>query len=111
VNLHVSETLTASAAAAIADILERAAADIRARVGSSGIRLDDLPHRSAHNGQADMDTLLDPPALAALLNIDERTLRRRRNEGAIPEPIMLGRRKPRWRRHEIDAWLAERSES
>lgn len=110
-NLHVPETLTASTATAIAEILEHAAADIRARVGSSGIRLDDLPHRSAHDEQHDMDTLLDPPALAALLNINERTLRRRRNDGTIPEPIMFGTRKPRWRKHTIEAWLAERSAS
>ena len=109
-NLHVSEPLTASAAVAIAEILEHAAADIRARVGSSGIRLDDLPHRSAHDEQHDMDTLLDPPALSALLKIDERTLRRLRAANEIPPPLMFGR-KPRWRKHVIDAWLAERSES
>jgi predicted DNA-binding transcriptional regulator AlpA len=98
--------LTESDAIAIAEVLERAASDIRARVGSSGIRLDDQREHGAHD-----DVLLDPPALAALLKIDERTLRRLRAAGEIPEPIMLGRRKPRWRRHEIDAWLAERSES
>jgi predicted DNA-binding transcriptional regulator AlpA len=105
VNLHIPEALTSSAATAIAEILERAAADIRARVGSSRIRLDDLGHDGAHD-----DVLLDPPALAALLKIDERTLRRLRAGHEIPEPVMLGVRKPRWRKHDIDAWLAERSE-
>jgi predicted DNA-binding transcriptional regulator AlpA len=98
--------LTESVALSIAQILERAAADIRATAGSSGIRLDDLGEHGAHD-----DVLLDPPALAALLKIDVRTLRRLRAGHEIPEPIMLGRRKPRWRRHEIDAWLAERSEA
>jgi len=115
-NLRVSEPLTASAAAAIAEILERAAADIRSRVGSSGIRLDDLSEHGAHveraaTNAADPDMLLDPRTLARLLTINERTLRRRRNDGTIPEPIMLGVRKPRWRKHVIDAWLRERSES
>jgi predicted DNA-binding transcriptional regulator AlpA len=45
-----------------------------------------------------------------LLQIDVRTLRRLRAGDEIPEPIWFGR-KPRWRRHVIDAWLAERSES
>jgi predicted DNA-binding transcriptional regulator AlpA len=108
VNLHVSEALTSSAAAAIAGILERAAAEIRS---VSANALADLPHCSAHGEPPDMDALLDPPALAALLKIDERTLRRRRNDGTVPAPIMLGTRKPRWRKHVIDAWLDERSDS
>ena len=103
-------TLTDSDAIAIAEVLEQAAAQIRTRVGSSGIRLDDLREPIAHVEQHDMDTLLDPPALAALLKIDVRTLRRVRKEPGFPEPLMFGR-KPRWRRHVIDAWLAERSES
>jgi len=115
VKLHVSEPLSSSAAAAIADILERAAAEIRSRVGSSGIRLDDLREHGAHvehaaTNAADLDMLLDPPALARLLKIDVRTLRRLRAAHEIPEPVMFGR-KPRWRKHVIDAWLAERSES
>jgi predicted DNA-binding transcriptional regulator AlpA len=96
---------TESDAIAIATILERAAADIRARTGSSRIQLDDLGDQSAHD-----DMLLDPPGLAKLLQIDVRTLRRLRAGDEIPEPIWFGR-KPRWRRHVIDAWLAERSES
>src|SRR4051794_7908400 len=102
----MSTPLTDTAALEIADLLERSASEIRARVRTSAMSLGDLPQRSA-----DDDVLLDPPALAALLQIDVRTLGRRRNDGTVPEPIMLGTRKPRWRRHDIDAWLAERSES
>jgi predicted DNA-binding transcriptional regulator AlpA len=102
----VSVPLTDTAALEIADLLERSAAEIRARVRTSAIRLADLPHHSAHGD--DMDALLDPPALAALLKIDVRTLRRLRAAHEIPEPLMFGR-KPRWRRRSIDAWLAERS--
>jgi len=102
----VSTPFTEADALAIADILERAAADIRGRVGSSANGLDDLPDRSA-----DDDVLLDPTALAALLKIDVRTLRRLRAAGEIPEPISLGARRPRWRKHVIDAWLRERSAS
>jgi predicted DNA-binding transcriptional regulator AlpA len=102
---------TESDAIAIAAILERAAAEIRTSVGSSRNALADLANRSAHDEQPDTDMLLDPPALAALLKIDVRTLRRLRSAGEIPPPIMLGRRRPRWRKHVIDAWLAERSAS
>jgi predicted DNA-binding transcriptional regulator AlpA len=104
----VNAPLTAATASEIADILQRAVNQIRASIRTSANGLADLPHRSAHVEQPDMDTLLDPPALAALLKIDERTLRRLRAAREIPEPIMFGR-KPRWRRHVIDAFLAERS--
>ena len=102
----MSAPFTDADALEIADILERTVAEIRARVRTSAIRLADLPDRSA-----DDDVLLDPTALAAVLRIDVRTLRRLRAAGEIPEPISLGARRPRWRKHVIDAWLRERSAS
>jgi predicted DNA-binding transcriptional regulator AlpA len=86
----------------IALILERAAADIRALgTGSSANGLADLPHHIAHG-----DVLLDPDDLAAYLKLDARSVRRLRNAGEIPEPVMIGSA-PRWRRTTIDQWLAE----
>jgi predicted DNA-binding transcriptional regulator AlpA len=58
----------------------------------------------------DVNPLLDQHALAALLGIKERTLRRMRSDGRVPEPIMLGT-KPRWLRDQIEAWLAKESRS
>lgn len=58
-----------------------------------------------------VEPLLDQHALAALLHVKERTLRRMRSDGRVPEPIMLGTNKPRWLRTEIDAWLAKEARS
>jgi excisionase family DNA binding protein len=60
--------------------------------------------------QTDMDPVLDHHDLAKLLNVGDRTLRRMRNDGRIPDPIMLGT-KPRWLRSRIDAWLAKEARS
>jgi predicted DNA-binding transcriptional regulator AlpA len=88
----------------VAAILENAAAQIRALGGSSGNGLADLARRGA-----DGDVLLDPNDLAALLKIDARSVRRLRNAGEIPEPVMIGGA-PRWLREGILRWLAERAE-
>ncbi|MCC7172799.1 MAG: helix-turn-helix domain-containing protein [Planctomycetes bacterium] len=50
---------------------------------------------------------LTAPEFAALLRVDQRTLRALRHAGEVPNPIMIGTR-PRWRRADVDAWLAER---
>lgn len=50
---------------------------------------------------------LTAPEFAALLRVDQRTLRALRHAGDVPAPIMIGTR-PRWRRADVDAWLAER---
>ncbi|MCK6445769.1 MAG: helix-turn-helix domain-containing protein [Planctomycetes bacterium] len=47
------------------------------------------------------------PEFADLLRVDQRTLRSMRHAGDVPPPIMIGTR-PRWRRADVDAWLAER---
>lgn len=60
--------------------------------------------------QRDMDPLLDQHELARLLRVGVRTLRRMRSDGRIPGPIMFGT-KPRWRRIDIDAWLAKGARS
>ncbi|MBK7644379.1 MAG: helix-turn-helix domain-containing protein [Planctomycetes bacterium] len=57
-----------------------------------------------------VDPLLDQHDLATLLRVGERTLRRMRHDGRVPEPIMLGS-KPRWLRTQIDAWLAREARS
>ncbi|MCC7172165.1 MAG: helix-turn-helix domain-containing protein [Planctomycetes bacterium] len=53
---------------------------------------------------------LTAPELAARLRIDERTLRSLRHAGDVPAPVLVGTR-PRWRRADVDAWLAERGAS
>lgn len=47
---------------------------------------------------------------AAMLRIDERTLRALRHAGDAPAPITIGNRL-RWRRADAEAWLAERGAS
>jgi excisionase family DNA binding protein len=67
--------------------------------------------RAQSNGQtavsdAKHDPLMTPAELAALLQVDQRTLRQLRHEGSVPKAITLGR-SPRWRRTAIEAWLAK----
>jgi predicted DNA-binding transcriptional regulator AlpA len=51
--------------------------------------------------------LMTAADLADVLRIDQRTLRTMRNAGQVPAAIQIGSR-PRWRRADVDAWLAER---
>ncbi|MCY3000917.1 MAG: helix-turn-helix domain-containing protein [Planctomycetota bacterium] len=53
--------------------------------------------------------LLTAADLCSLLKLDARTLRVLRHEGQVPEPIKLGR-SLRWRRAEIEAWIAAQGE-
>jgi predicted DNA-binding transcriptional regulator AlpA len=97
--------LTTGTALAVAAILDQAARQIRETVGSSGIELADLGGQIAHvEHVADPDMLLAPADLAALLKINERTLRRLRNAGEIPKEILIGCM-PRWRRGDVRHWL------
>jgi prophage regulatory protein len=52
------------------------------------------------------DAMLDSAAVAKLLGIDRRTLRRMVKAREVPAPMRLGRRALRWRRAEIEAWIA-----
>lgn len=49
--------------------------------------------------------LLSLSELAELLGTSLRTVQRMNATGALPAPIRIGAR-PRWRRDEIDAWIA-----
>jgi predicted DNA-binding transcriptional regulator AlpA len=60
-------------------------------------------HHAASNAPA--CELLTAADLCSLLKLDPRTLRVLRHEGRVPEPIKLGR-SLRWRRAEIEAWIA-----
>jgi excisionase family DNA binding protein len=46
--------------------------------------------------------------VAALLDVSVRTVWRKSTEGALPRPISIGRSK-RWRRREIEAFVAAAS--
>jgi excisionase family DNA binding protein len=50
--------------------------------------------------------LLDVRAVAALLNCSPRHVYRLSDAGHMPRPVRLGAL-VRWRREEIDAWLAD----
>ncbi|MBI5432548.1 MAG: helix-turn-helix domain-containing protein [Planctomycetes bacterium] len=51
--------------------------------------------------------LLTAAEVASLLRVDACTLRQMRRMGETPPSLQVGRR-PRWRRADVDAWLAER---
>lgn len=51
-------------------------------------------------------SLMTADEFAELLRIDARTLRTMRNAGEIPAAIQIGSR-PRWRRADVEAWLAQ----
>jgi len=48
--------------------------------------------------------MLSAKALADLLDVDAKTVRRWREEGRVPEPVQIGG-VIRWRPEDIDAWL------
>lgn len=52
--------------------------------------------------------LMDAAEVAAEFNVNVRTLRRMRHEGAAPEPIKIGNAL-RWRRTDVDRFLRARS--
>ncbi len=49
--------------------------------------------------------LVDAATIAALLNVSQRHVHRLDALEQVPEPVRLGR-SVRWRREEIDAWVA-----
>ena len=51
--------------------------------------------------------LLTVADIADLLRVSTRTIHRYRSEGRLCEPLLLGGRTPRWRRADIQRWLAE----
>lgn len=65
-----------------------------------------LREREQVRPQPHADALLDSTAVAALLGIDRRTLRRMVKAREVPAPMRLGRRSLRWRRAEIETWIA-----
>lgn len=52
--------------------------------------------------------VMTPDDVAAMLQINVRTLRRMRLAGELPEPLLFGTR-TRWRRADIEKWIAERA--
>jgi excisionase family DNA binding protein len=50
--------------------------------------------------------LLDVEAVAALLSISTKSVRRLADAGKMPRPVKLGAL-IRWRRSELDAWIAD----
>jgi len=51
--------------------------------------------------------LLTASEVARLLRVDRRTVRRMAVAGEIPAPVAVSAKRSRWRRTDIDAWLAE----
>ncbi len=51
--------------------------------------------------------LLDINAVAQLLDCSARHVRRMVHAGHFPQPVRLGGTLVRWRRAEVDAWLAQ----
>ncbi len=51
------------------------------------------------------DVLIDAKAFAAILGTNRRTLRRLVLEQAVPAPMRIGGRIPRWRRIDVERWI------
>ena len=52
--------------------------------------------------------LIDLKALARLLALSPCTIRRKVKDGSFPRPIRLSEQTTRWRRRDVEQWLAER---
>jgi len=75
--------------------LERIAADMRARAREL---------RETKPARVDARRLLRVRDLAELLQVDERTIRRWRDEHRLPEPVVIAG-VTRWRAEDVDAWV------
>jgi predicted DNA-binding transcriptional regulator AlpA len=58
------------------------------------------------NAPAPPRRMLSATALATLLDVDAKTIRRWRGEGKLPEAVVVGGI-VRWRPEDVDAWLEE----
>ncbi|WP_145198219.1 helix-turn-helix domain-containing protein [Planctomycetes bacterium Poly30] len=59
----------------------------------------------AHQGEAVQPLLLPAPKVAEMLGVSKRQIAGLRSSGRLPSPVRLGR-SVRWRREEIEAWIA-----
>jgi hypothetical protein len=111
---HLADTAASSGIAEqMAQALERAALELRALAGSSETRLAILCEPMAHGKRAPekeaaptVPKLLTADDLAALLQIDTRTLRRLRTEGKAPPEMQIGSL-PRWHPDAVARWMEE----
>ena len=74
------------------------------------LQLQVLPEQSKGRAVKPADvlsrqSLIGAAALAGMLGVNVRTLRRMRHEKQIPEPCM--QRPLRWRRADVESWLAD----
>lgn len=70
-----------------------------------GIRAEMHMMRAEHQHAKTDHALITPSELAATLGVDARTLRRMRAAHELPAPVEV-RGRPRWKRREIEAFLA-----
>jgi len=77
---------------------------------SNGRAVDEIDAAAATDRARDSAPLLTAADVAALLQVDQRTLRELRHAGDVPAPIAIGKRL-RWRRRDVDGWLAKRKGS
>lgn len=59
------------------------------------------------NGSSSPAQLLTVAETASLVGISERTVRRMADDGRMPKPIRMGTRLCRWKRTDLEAWLAD----
>lgn len=72
------------------------------------IREPRLMERVEPHPQPSAPELLTAKEVAGLLRIDPRTLRAHCRSGEAPKAVTVGTR-PRWRRSDVEAWLAKRA--
>lgn len=69
------------------------------------VALDARAHDGGTRGDVGDDGLMTAEQVAALLQVDRRTLRRMVLLGEVPAPITIGARTIRWRRRTLERWL------
>ena len=104
--LHRIAALHGELARSLEDLAERVGICLAGSAASSLMTTMPATPPSAPP-EAEVPALMTPEELAALLHCCSRTLRRMELAGELPSPIKRGRLK-RWRRTEIEEWLAAR---
>ena len=112
-----NRTHPAATLARVADALLELGEDLQELAHSLANRLDECPQQSDVGGvETAIETapkrrpFLTVRDVAERLQVDQKTVRRWRQEGRLPSPITLGG-VIRWRPEAIEAWLDEQERS
>lgn len=75
-------------------------------MGTSGLAEKSVVREGADVGR-EPSLLIGPEAVAQMLGCSQRHVRRQADAGQMPRPVKLGNKLIRWRRAEVEAWIAD----